>query len=210
VSNSITGRTALGRVSVLVLAALALVLVVGTTVASAAPGTARTGSAPKRLASVAAGPDRAICLAVFQTPCYSPQEMRHAYGVDQLLAAGGSGAGQTIVLIDSFGSPTALTDLQTFDQAYGLPDPPSFKVIAPLGTVPFDPTNDDMVGWAEETSLDVQWAHAMAPAANIVLMTSPVSETEGTQGLPEFLALMKYVVTNHIGQIISNSWGATE
>jgi subtilase family serine protease len=213
VSNSTTGRHALGRVSALVFAALALVLVIGTTVASAAPGTARpigSGSAPKRLSSVAAGPGKADCLAAFGTPCYSPQEMRKAYGVDQLLGAGGTGAGQTIVLIDSFGSPTALSDLQTFDKAYGLPDPPSFKVFAPLGAPAFDPTNDDMVGWAEETSLDVQWAHAMAPAANIVLATSPVSETEGTQGLPEFLTLMKDVVNNHMGQIISNSWGATE
>jgi subtilase family serine protease len=52
-------------------------------------------------------------------------------------------------------------------------------VLAPLGTVPFDSTNSDMVGWAFETTLDVEWSHAMAPGAKIVLLTSPVSETEG-------------------------------
>jgi subtilase family serine protease len=80
----------------------------------------------------------------------------------------------------------------------------------PLGTVPFDPTNSDQVGWAAETTLDVESAHALAPDANIVLMTSPVSETEGVQGLPQFLSLEKYALTHHLGKIISQSWGATE
>jgi subtilase family serine protease len=150
------------------------------------------------------------CLATFGIPCYSPQQIQNAYGVSSLLQAGYNGAGQTIVIIDSFGSPTIASDLATFDAAYGLPDPPSFSVLSPLGTVPFDPTNALMVNWAFETTLDVQWAHAMAPGANIVLLTSPVAETEGVQGMPEFLALEKYAVKHHLGKIISQSWGATE
>ncbi len=67
-----------------------------------------------------------------------------------------------------------------------------------------------MVGWAFESTLDVEWAHAMAPGANIVLLTSPVAETEGVQGLPEFLALEKYALDNKLGRIISQSWAATE
>jgi subtilase family serine protease len=52
-------------------------------------------------------------------------------------------------------------------------------VIQPAGQVPpFDPTNSDMTGWATETTLDVEYAHAMAPGANIVLAETPVSETE--------------------------------
>jgi subtilase family serine protease len=157
-----------------------------------------------------AAPTDADCRAVIQVPCYSPQEMRNAYDLTPVINAGYVGKGETIVIIDSFGSPTALADLKQFDADYGLPDPPSFKVLSPLGTVPFDPTNNDQAGWAEETSLDVQWSHAMAPGANIVLLTSPVSETQGVQGMPEFLKLEEYALDNHLGQIISQSWGTTE
>jgi subtilase family serine protease len=136
--------------------------------------------------------------------------MRNAYDLTPVLNAGYDGTGETIVIIDSFGSPTALADLKQFDADYGLPDPPSFEVLSPLGTVPFDPNNNDQAGWAAETSLDVQWAHAMAPAAGIVLMTSPVSETQGVQGMPEFLKLEEYALDHHLGTIISQSWGTTE
>ncbi len=156
-----------------------------------------------------AAPTDANCIAAGFS-CYSPQQMRTAYGITSLINAGYTGKGQTIVIIDSFGSPTIASDLHTFDTGYGLPDPPSFKVLSPLGTVPFDPNNNDMVGWAEETSLDVEWSHAIAPDANIILMTSPVSETEGVQGLPQFLSLEQYALSHHLGKIFSQSWAATE
>jgi len=165
----------------------------------------------KGLALVSAQPPTdAYCRANYDVPCYSPQEIQTAYGLSSILDAGYTGAGQTIIIIGSFGSPTIAQDLQTFDADYGLRDPPSFTVLAPLGTVPFDPTNSDQVGWAFETTLDVEWAHAMAPGANIVLLTSPVSETEGVQGMPEFLFLEQYALYHHLGKIISQSWGATE
>jgi subtilase family serine protease len=164
----------------------------------------------KLVASSLHAPPDTLCRSVIGVPCYSPQEIRNAYGLTPILNAGYTGAGQTIIIIDSFGSPTIAQDLQTFDAGYGLPDPPSFTVLAPLGTVPFDPTNSDQVGWGFETTLDVEWAHAMAPGANIVLLTSPVSETEGVQGLPEFLSLEKYALDHELGKIISQSWGATE
>jgi len=155
-------------------------------------------------------PTDAQCRAKSGYPCYSPQEMRKAYNITPLIDAGYTGKGQSIVIIDSFGSPTIANDLHVFDKDYGLPDPPSLKVLAPLGTVPFDPNNSDQAGWAFETTLDVEWAHAIAPGANIVLLTSPVSETQGVQGLPEFLFLEQYAVKYHLGKIISQSWGTTE
>jgi subtilase family serine protease len=155
-------------------------------------------------------PTDAACRAVLDTPCYSPQEIQNAYGLTPILSAGYTGSGETIIIIDSFGSPTIAQDLETFDADYGLPDPPSFTVLAPLGTLPFDPTNSDQVGWAFETTLDVEWAHAMAPNANIVLLTSPVSQNEGMQGMPEFLFLERYALKFQLGKIISQSWGATE
>ena len=148
--------------------------------------------------------------SLYPSPCYSPQEMRKAYGVDTLTDAGFVGKGETIVIIDSYGSPTIEADLKAFDRGYGIPDPPSLKILAPLGTVPFDPNNSTQVGWAFEATLDVEWAHAMAPGAAIVLMTSPVAETEGVQGLPQFLALEKYALEHHLGHVISQSWAATE
>jgi subtilase family serine protease len=127
--------------------------------------------------------------------------------VTDLLQIGYTGAGQTIVIIDSYGSPTIASDLHTFDAAYGLPDPPSFQVIAPLGTVPFDSTDPVQLGWAGETTLDVEWAHAIAPGANIVLLTSPVAETQGVPGMPQFLELEQYALDHKLGKIISQSWG---
>jgi len=162
------------------------------------------------LASDIVPPTDAFCRKTYGSPCYSPKEIHQAYGLTPLLDAGYNGTGETIVIIDSYGSPTVKEDLKTFDQAFGLPDPPSFTVLAPLGTVPFDPNNGEIVGWAEETSLDVQWSHAMAPGANIVLLTSPVDETEGVQGMPEFLALENYALDHKLGKIVSQSWGATE
>ncbi len=159
----------------------------------------------------AAPPTDKYCRFIYGGPCYSPYEMRTAYGVTPLIDAGMVGAGETIVIIDSYGSPTIKKDLELFDRGYGLPDPPSFSVIAPLGTVPWNPTlYPDQPGWAGETTLDVEWAHAMAPGAAIVLLTSPVDETEGVQGLPQFLELEKYAIDHHLGNIISQSWSATE
>jgi subtilase family serine protease len=156
-------------------------------------------------------PTRAQCMSTFGVPCYGPADIRKAYGVDPLLDAGFSGAGESIVVIESYGSPTIKADLEQFDKDFGLPDPPSLTVLAPLGAIPpFDASQPDQVGWAYETSLDVEWAHAMAPSAAIVVLESPVDETLGVQGLPEFLELEKYALDHHLGNIISQSWAATE
>ena len=158
-----------------------------------------------------APPTYAYCQANYDAACYSPQDIRTAYGLNGLIDAGIDGRGQTIVIIDSYGSPTIASDLHAFDVGYGLPDPPSLTVLAPLGTLPWDPTTyPDQPGWAGEVTLDVEWAHAMAPGAAIVLLTSPVDETEGVQGMPQFLALEQYALDHHLGKIISQSWGATE
>jgi subtilase family serine protease len=143
------------------------------------------------------------------TACRTPFDMRVAYSVQSLIERGYTGKGQTIVDIVSYGSPTLQQDMDVFDKQFGLP-PITIKVLSPLGTVPFDPTVKDMPGWAEETTLDVQIIHALAPDAGIVVLTSPVDETEGTIGLPEFLQLEQYAVKNHLGNIISQSFGASE
>jgi subtilase family serine protease len=140
---------------------------------------------------------------------YSPYQMRVAYGVESLYKKGMTGKGQTVVLIESFGSPTLQRDVDVFSQKFNLPKI-TVKQLAPLGTKPFDPTNNDMVGWAYETTEDVEIIHAMAPDAGIVVLSSPVAETEGVTGFPEFLKLMQYARDNKLGSVVSQSYGASE
>ncbi len=153
--------------------------------------------------------DTAPDVGCFSCSVYTPQQMRAAYGLTSLYDSGKRGDGQSIVIIDSYGSPTLQHDLAVFDQQFGLPDV-QLQVLTPLGTVPFDPNNSEMTGWQGETTLDVEMAHAMAPNAKIVVLTSPVDETEGVAGLPEFLQLEQYAVEHHLGNIISQSWAASE
>jgi subtilase family serine protease len=156
-------------------------------------------------------PTTSYCLANLGIHCYQPAQLTKAYNLDSIHAAGINGYGRTIVIVDAFGSPTIKNDLHVFDQTFGLPDPPSLTIIQPAGPLPpFDPTNSDMAGWATETTLDVEWAHVFAPGANILLVETPVSETEGVQGFPEIVAAENFVIDNDLGDVISQSFGATE
>ncbi len=141
---------------------------------------------------------------------YTPAQIRAAYFVNPLLRAGIDGKGQSIVVVDSFGSPTIRHDLAVFDRRFGLRPPSSLMIIHPAGPIPpFRPTST-RIGWAAETTLDVEWAHVMAPAARIVLVETPVSENEGTSGFPQIVKSEKYVLAHHLGGVISQSFGATE
>ncbi|GAC1447183.1 MAG: S53 family peptidase [Ktedonobacterales bacterium] len=154
--------------------------------------------------------------------CYGPADLHAQYNYTPLYSKGITGQGQTIVIFDSFGSPTIASDLATFDAAYGLPAPPSFVIYHPEGNVvlnydklpsPVDFHNKNInteIGWAYETTLDVEWAHAMAPAANIALVTVPVPETQGVQGLQNLINAQQWVLAHHIGTIWSNSYATTE
>jgi subtilase family serine protease len=159
----------------------------------------------------AAPPTTAQCQIDYSIACYGPAQLRQAYNLPALYADGINGRGTTIVIVDSFGSPTIKGDLAAFDQAEGLPAPPSFKVIQPAGQVPaFNSSSTDMTGWAGETTLDVEYAHVIAPGASIVLVETPVSETEGTQGFPQIVTAEEYVLSHHLGGVISQSFSATE
>jgi subtilase family serine protease len=156
-------------------------------------------------------PTTASCQADYKVACYQPGQIQQAYDLPALYARGVTGRGATIVIVDSFGSPTIKSDLSTFDKAFGLPAPPSFRIISPAGRVPaYDPDNTDMVGWAGETTLDVEYAHAVAPGANLLLVRTPVPETEGVHGFPQIVAAEKYVIEHHLGDVISQSFSATE
>ena len=89
----------------------------------------------------------------------TPQEIQSAYGINQISFSGdvtGNGKGQTIAIVDAYNDPNIASDLAAFDKNYNLPAPPSFSVDN-LGATTTD------AGWSLETSLDVEWAHAIAP-----------------------------------------------
>jgi subtilase family serine protease len=141
---------------------------------------------------------------------YTPAQIRAAYFMNPLLHAGINGRRQSIVIVDSFGSPTIAHDLAVFDRQFRIQAPPSLMIIHPVGAIPrFSPT-ETRLNWASETTLDVEWAHAIAPAARIVLVETPVSENEGVSGFPQIEAAEKYVLAHHLGGVISQSFGATE
>jgi subtilase family serine protease len=152
------------------------------------------------------------CLQRFSARCYRPAQLRTAYDVGSLESSRADGRGHTIVILDSFGSPTIRSDLRTFDRTFHLPDPPSFRVFQPAGRVRrFNPRNWAMLGWAAETTLDVEWSHVFAPRAGIVLLETPNDETEGLNGMPQMMRAVRWAL-RHLpnASVISMSFGATE
>src|SRR5262245_43674253 len=147
-------------------------------------------------------------LVAFNSPtrlhCYGPAAIRAAYGVDSLLAAGFDGRGQTVVLIEAFGSPTLEADLALFDSTFDLPAPPSISQIHMPGSTPFDFNDDNQLGWAFETSLDVQWAHAIAPGARVVVVAAKDNDDDS------ILAAQNYAIEHKLGRISSESFGESE
>jgi subtilase family serine protease len=170
------------------------------------PGAITLPGAPTRGPATTAGCEKAEGIA-----CFNPDQLRAAYHLPALYAKGVTGKGVTIMIVDSFGSPTIKADLAAFDRQFGYPAPPKFTVIAPAGKIPaFNPGNSDMAGWAGETTLDVEYAHALAPGANILLVETPVSETEGVTGFPQIVAAEEYGLAHYKVGVISQSFGATE
>lgn len=135
--------------------------------------------------------------------CLDPYEMRKAYNLDGLNTAGYDGTGQTIVIVDAFDNPNLDAQVATFNAFYGLPATQLTKV-APDGLTPFDQTDGNMLGWAEEISLDVEWAHAIAPGAKIVLVLAKSNSDA------DIVSALKYAVDNRLGDVISMSFGENE
>jgi len=140
------------------------------------------------------------CAAIFGFTCYTPELMRKAYNVP----AQWTGLGQTIVIVDAYGSPTVADDLHAFSQIFDLPDA-DLRVVYPGGKPTFNPLQShEEANWAFETSLDVQWAHAIAPDAKIVLV---VAANNGGNVLNN---AQKYAIDNRLGQVMSLSFGIDE
>lgn len=130
-------------------------------------------------------------------PCgYTPQQIRGAYGI-----SGYDGAGQTVAIIDAYGSPTIQKDLDTWSANRGLPSTRVVQVVAP-GTYrhPEKGMMQDPQGWYGEETLDVQAVHGMAPAAKIVYVGAP-------NNFQDLDAALNHVVDTHLASIVTNSYG---
>lgn len=134
-----------------------------------------------------------------------PIQVQKAYGLDKAYAAGLAGEGQTIVIVDSYGSSTIQSDANEFNTLTNLPQLTSsnFSIVYPDGPALF-PELGISEGWNVETSLDVEWAHAIAPAAKIVLEVLPSQDDQ------DFQLGVYYAAVNGLGNVISNSYGIPE
>src|ERR1700733_14279519 len=180
------------------------------TLGSAGVVTIRPDAVHALAGALSGPPTTAYCEQHYHIACYQPDQIQRAYNLPRLYRQGVTGRGQTIIIVDSFGSPTVQRDLRRFDRAAGLPAPPSLKVIQPAGQVRAYRPTSNREGWAGETDLDVEYAHTIAPGASILLVETPTSENEGTTGFPQIVTAEKYVIDHHMGGVISQSFSATE
>jgi subtilase family serine protease len=135
----------------------------------------------------------------------TPAQVAAAYGLNAITFTGttvkGDGSGVTIALIEMYHDPNLASDLATFDQKYGLPTP-TLTVVNLAGTQ----TNSS---WGEEESLDVEWAHAIAPGANILVVEAAPGNTESQQ-LQNLMAAVQTASTTPGVAVVSMSWGFPE
>jgi subtilase family serine protease len=144
--------------------------------------------------------DRIGNLASTSPSGLAPGTIKSAYGFS---TSDSAGAGKTIAIVDAYDDPTAEGDLAVFSSQYGLPACTTangcFSKVDQSGGTSY-PRKD--AGWALEISLDVQWAHAIAPGAKILLVEA------SSNSFTNLLAAEDYAKGH--AQYVSNSWGASE
>ncbi len=197
--------------------------------ASALPAPVPTVAEYQFLSAGVTPPAESDCFSVGRR-CFTPTSMQNSYNLAPLYAAGNDGRGATIAIIDSFGNPNMASDLANFDAQMGLPhmcgEPgqacgagiPTFQHMYWNGKtmVKAPPSGSKGTGqqdrnaWALETSLDVEWAHSIAPEANIINVTTNPAETLGVQGFPAMMNAEQFIVDNHLATVITQSFGAAE
>ena len=143
------------------------------------------------------------CVKTAGLACYTPAILHTAYQIPWTINGELAGTGETVVIVDAYGSPTVASDLATFDSTFGLP-PANLNVFYPNGKPSFNPNSANEVGWAEETSLDVQTVHSLAPGATIDLVVASSNDGNALNNA------QAYAVDNHLGQVITESYGAPE
>jgi subtilase family serine protease len=143
-------------------------------------------------------------LAVSSSPIgLTPAQVKSAYGFSSVNFGSvvGNGAGQTIAIVDAYNDPNVASDLTKFDQTFGLAAPPSLKIVNQSGGSSL-PQSDR--GWSGEIALDVEWAHAIAPAANILLVEASSATSSALD------AALDYARNATGVTVVSNSWGGSD
>jgi hypothetical protein len=160
-------------------------------------------------------PDEGTYTIASELPLFSgqvsPAQLRQAYGVNQIsytspdgTTVAGTGAGQTIAIVEEGVDPTLEADLRTFDQFYGIPDPPSFQVVYQNNVTT---QNDAIVG---EASLDVEWAHAIAPGASIVVYDAAYLPDDATTSYVNLIDAMHEASLLPGVSVVTLSYGEPE
>jgi subtilase family serine protease len=134
----------------------------------------------------------------------TPSQIRHAYGFDLLSCSSSNtcGSGQTVAIVDAFDDPNIQSDLNTFDSQFGLPSCTTSNGCFTKATPQGQPKTNS--GWALEISLDVEWAHAIAPGAKILLVEAATNSFANLFGAVDFAASQTGV------HQVSMSWGGAE
>ena len=201
----------------------------GAIAASSLPAAMPTVAGYQYLTASTTPPSEANCFSVGRR-CFSSGAIQNSYNLGPVYGAGNQGQGMTIAIIDSFGNPNIASDLGNFNSQMGLQqmcgEPgqactagmPTFQHVYWNGKtqVKTPPSGSNGTGqqtrniWALETSLDVEWAHSIAPKANILNVTTNPAETLGVQGFPTMMNAEQYVIDNHEANVISQSFAAAE
>src|SRR5215470_2640947 len=162
--------------------------------------------------------------------CFTATSIQASYNLGPLYQANDEGQGMTIAIIDSFGNPNMASDLGNFNDQMHLQhmcgEPgvdctagmPTFQHVYWNGKtqVKAPPPGSKGAGiqtrniWALETALDVEWAHAIAPKANILNVTTNPAEVLGVQGFPAMMNAEQFIVDHHEANVITQSFGAAE
>jgi len=134
---------------------------------------------------------------------YTAAQMQTAYGLPAVYAEGQQGKGQTIAVIAGYGSATLTTDVNNFCSLMGLPKLTSSNLETVYSNgMPYNPSLGNQ--WVPEVSLDVEWSHAIAPAAKIVVVAAPSGDNQDLE------YAIQYAAMNKLGTVISGSFGEPE
>ena len=160
---------------------------------------AHFGSSPAALPN---GPAQCLASTAGEFACQTPDSIRAAYNIPATINGEPAGTGQTIVIVDAFGSPTAASDLATFSTEFGLQQA-DLSIYYPGGKPTWNGRGTQL-GWAQETSLDIQWAHAVAPGAKIALVVAANDHGSSLDNA------VRFAVDKKLGNVLSMSYGAPE
>src|SRR4051812_8487153 len=146
-------------------------------------------------------------------PCgYLPSQLQGAYGLKRAISRGFDGRGVTVAITDAYAAPTILADANTYASQHGQKPFTRNQFRQSLPSQPFrfgfdDKVNGDLCDervWYGEETLDVEAVHSVAPGADVRYVASRSCDN------PDFAEALNRVVSRHMADIVTNSWGGTD